>query len=159
MLDIELQSPFPTEHYGLLWKWMAEYPANNSDDFSPKTYVGFQVDMDLRQEREDVFLVLYEGKPVGAIGYTPMTPHAGMMHGILFSKSVHGKGVAKQAMQMFMAKVFASGVAKISASYYEHNKRVGRFLESLGFKVEGLMINQTIQDSKPINMVLAAAFA
>lgn len=158
-MDIELVSPLPPEYYSLVWRWLGEHPANNQDDFSPKTYAGFQVDMDLRQEREDVFLVLSDGKPVGAIGFCPMTPHAGMLHGILFSKSVHGTGVAKRAMQMLMEKLFASGLQKISASYYQHNARVGRFLEKLGFRVEGLMVDQTLQDGRAVSMVLVAAFA
>jgi len=152
-------SEFPLDEVAILWKWLNDDRKCNFDDFGPRSYTEFYDEMSLRMETEDLFAVCADGSLIGAIGFHPINHHIGALHGICFAKRVHGTQITKKAMGMFLEKIFRSGIHKIQVSYFQDNIRVGRFLEKLGCVVEGLMIANTIQDGKPINMVLGAFFA
>lgn len=150
--------PFPLEELPLAWEWMNEFPAANIDDYGPKTYEEFKEQIIQRMRSEVICGVKYKGKLVGIIGYIPLNARYGMFHGICFSKAVHGKHICSEAVRTFIAKLFATGVDKISASYFAQNRRIRRFLKSLGAVDEGYLRKQTVQNGKYVDAILVAIF-
>jgi RimJ/RimL family protein N-acetyltransferase len=156
---LEIVSPFPREHYLLLWSWLNEFPLRNFDDYGPTDNFDLAVEMEARIQRgERTWMVSFEGKPVGAVGYKPVTDRMGYLHGICFTKSVHGKGIAKNALLTILDELFESGVDKIAAEYFVSNARVSNFLRGLGFIQEGYLRRATMQSGELIDKFLVARF-
>jgi RimJ/RimL family protein N-acetyltransferase len=153
-----LVSPFPAEAFPAVWTWLQEFPANNFDDYGPRTYETFQAAMQDRAAVERTWGVLHEGQPCGIIAYLPLSERLGIFHGICFAQSVHGKGIAKAAVRQVLDELFASGVFKVQAAFFADNLRVGRFLIGLGAVEEGLLRKQTMRDGIAIDMQLLAFF-
>jgi RimJ/RimL family protein N-acetyltransferase len=156
---IELISPFPPQHYPLLWKWLHEFPASNFDDFGPHTLEQFAAEMDRRAQDEQTWCVTLHGEPVGAIGYCRESGYHGHFNGICFARDAHGTGVAREAIRRVMESVWATGTQKVSAYFFAHNRRVLRFLLRLGAVREGVLKDHTLQDGKPIDVLAVAFFA
>lgn len=142
----------------LLWGWMNEYPRSNFDDYAPKTVEEFHDEILSRiQRREIICMALYNDEPVGCIGFAPITDRLGSLHGICFSKAVHGKGLAPFAVRRFLEKVFAAGkVEKIKASYFKDNMRIKKFLRAQGFVHEGTAMAETLRAGVATDMSLVA---
>jgi RimJ/RimL family protein N-acetyltransferase len=158
-MQIDLIYQFPEEFYQNAWCWLNENWAANFDDFSPKNYAEFEAHMRERVSNEEVWCVLADGAPVGIIGYLQLSPVKGLLRGVCFTKWTHGTPVTRQAVAQLLEKKFAEGTTKIGLAYFQKNIRVGRFMQRLGAKVEGLMIADTLQNGQPVNAVIAAFFA
>ncbi len=156
-MDITL-CPFPTESLSSAWKWMREFPDANLDDASPKTFAEFEAVMRQRMQVEALCGVRFKNKLVGIIGYLPISPRYGMFHGICFSQAVHGTGVAREAVRIFLARLFATGVDKIAAVYWADNIRIRKLLTGLGARDEGYLNRHTVRQGKPIDAYLVAFF-
>lgn len=157
-MSIELVCPFPESELHLAWEWMNEFPSYNMDDYGPKDFAEFREGMVKRMRGEIVCGVTYKDALVGIIGFAPITARFGMFHGICFSRAVHGKHICSKAVRTFMAKLFSIGVEKIGATYFADNRRVRRFLLSLGAKDEGYLSRQTVRKGKPVDTYLVAFF-
>jgi len=155
---LQLISPFPAEQYPLLWTWLHESKESNFDDYGPTTYQAFVEEMKDRSERELSWMATWNDKPVGFIGYAPVNLRLGSTHGICFTKEVHGKGVAYEAVSRIVEQLFASGVEKIQACYFASNLRVAEFLNKLGFYQEGYFVAQTVRNGNLEDMRLVARF-
>ena len=143
----------------LAWQWLREFPGSNFDDYGPRSKAEFAVSVAERvRGGELIVTVLADEQPVGLIGYMPITERLGSFHGICFAKRVHGTGVAKRAVEMFLADLFSAGVEKVVATYFADSVNVGRLLQSVGAVEEGLLRRQTLRDGKPIDMCLIAIF-
>lgn len=114
--------------------------------------------MEQRAAVERSWGVLVDGKLCGIVAYLPYTPRSGTFHGICLAKTVHGSGLAQRAVKDVLAELFASGVEKVSASFFAANQRVRKFLAGLGAVDEGLMKRHTLQHGTPIDMRLMAFF-
>jgi RimJ/RimL family protein N-acetyltransferase len=137
------------------WDWLQEFPQNNFDDFGPKNHAEFVAEIGHRRMcGERIWFAYVATEPVGIIGYAPLNSYCGTFHGICFAKEWHGKGVARAAVSKVIDEIFASGQQKISASFFDGNIRIYRFLLSLKFRTEGELKAQTLQGGKPVDMRL-----
>jgi len=153
-----LLSPFPASALPRAWEWLREFPANNFDDYGPRTLEEFLAVMEERASQEFTWGVLYEGELCGIIAFLPLTERTGTFHGICFTRSVHGKGIAKEAVGQVIEELFASGIQKIQAGIFADNIRVARFLTGLGAVEEGLLREQTMRGGIAVDMQLLAIF-
>jgi len=153
-----IYSPFPPADFPIVWRWLHEFPAANLDDFGPKDEADFIEMMHERAVKEKTWAVYHDGALCGIVSYLPVTKRDGMFHGICFTQSVHGKGVAKAAVYSVLQKLVRSGVDKVSAGFFADNPRVHRFLASLGGIDEGLLRRQTVRDGIEIDIRLIAFF-
>jgi len=141
----------------LLWKWLNEYPRANFDDSAPQMIEEFEVEMGRRLGRGEICMgALHNGKLVGCIGYAPVTHRLGSLHGICFSKDVHGTGVAAFAVKNFLKMLFAGKVEKVFATYFHDNLRIKKFLRKQGFVHEGTLVDHVVRGGKVTTMSLVA---
>jgi RimJ/RimL family protein N-acetyltransferase len=141
----------------LLWKWLNEYPRANFDDGGPQMIEEFEVEMGRRFQRGEICMgALHNGKLVGCIGYAPVTHRLGSLHGICFSKDVHGTGVAAFAVKNFLKMLFTGKVEKVFATYFQDNTRIKKFLRKQGFVHEGTLIDHTVRGGRVTTMSLVA---
>ncbi len=157
-MSFSLVSPFPPGELPLAWAWLHEFPANNFDDYGPTTYAEFAEEMERRGGAEQTWGIMAAGHLCGIVAYLPYTPRSGTFHGVCFTRSVHGTGIPRAAVRAIADEIFASGVEKISASFFASNLKVHRFLAGLGAVDEGLMRQHTLQGGIPIDMRLVALF-
>ena len=156
---IELISPFPSECLTYAWAWLRESPECNFDDYGPRSFETFFLEMKRRADGgERSWGVRRDGELVGIIGYLPITERWGSFHGICFTREVCGTSTTRLAVARVIHELFDSGVEKISACYFADNYRVGRFLADLGAVEEGYLRRQTLRDGKPLDMRLVAIF-
>jgi RimJ/RimL family protein N-acetyltransferase len=137
-MAISLISPFPAEHIHLLWGWMCEDRLASFDDSGPRSLDEFRHHMACRvNDGQEIWEVLKDDVPVGAIGYAETAKGIGMFKGICFTKSVHGTGVAREAVSRVLEKAFSEGVGIVYARYFASNTKIARFLAR--FAAERLM--------------------
>jgi RimJ/RimL family protein N-acetyltransferase len=151
---------FPSDRYTHAWLWLNQDPRANFDDYAPPTLELFRRDMDARRDRGERFFGVWDdgGRLVGIVGYRPMAPHWGMLAGVCFDESVHGKPITRAGLRAVLEHIFASGPDKILAWYFAHNGRVRRFLAALGAVDEGFLRKQTQQFGQSVDMYLVAFF-
>lgn len=178
----KIVTPFPAHHLELIFTWAMEYPSANLDDYAPKTskecLQALQYRFGVRDEdgtavggendNPERSWAIYVGegpaypydgtKPCGLVGYLPMTPRLGVLHGILFSQGKIGREDRRAALGQIISELFGSGVEKISASYFASNRKVHKFLEDLGFIPEGIFRKHTLQNGVPIDLIQVALF-
>ena len=146
-------APFPAESLGDLWAWCNEYPKANFDDFGPNTSQDLRALWGLRIAAGYKLIGVTVGdKFVGAIGFQPSTSGVGRLCGICFSKGVHGKGVAKQAVTAVLAALWAEGYRKVTAEYLVTNHRISHFLVKLGAVQEGYFKAETMQSGRAVDV-------
>lgn len=139
----------------LLWKWLMEFPCSNFDDYGPKTEEEFHAHIVRRlNQRELCIAVLQNDTLIGCIGYRPMTDRLGTLHGICFSKEVHGTGAAPFAVHKFLETLFAGKVERVMASYFQDNLRIKKFLRKQGFVHEGTLMDHTLRGGRVTNMAI-----
>lgn len=141
-----------------MWAWMQEAPDLNLDDSGPQTAEAFADELTRRLHTEWVWGVTWQDQPVGAIGVALPTARVAWFHGIVFTQAVHGLGVSQTAVLDVLGGLWDLGVAKVSASYFADNVRVGRFLSRLGAQPEGLLKQQTTRHGQPVDLQLVAFF-
>jgi len=150
--------PFPAASLPDAWRWLQQAPRCNFDDYAPRNLEQFLETMVERQKAERIMGAELDGKLVGIISYVPVTERTGMLHGVCFTKSVHGKGAAAAAMAKLFEFLEGMGVRKVSASYFADNGRARRFFSKLGAVDEGHLKAQTLRGGAPVNMRLVAFF-
>jgi RimJ/RimL family protein N-acetyltransferase len=150
-------SPFPVEWGVHLYGWMREdWDANVSDE-GPQTLDDVTAELMQRQGVEQTWGAVNDlGQPVGFVGYAPVNHETGMLHGVCFAKAVQGTGVAATALTAVLVELARQNVRKVSASYFEDNQRVRRFLQRQGFVDEGFLVNQTRRHGVLTSMYLVA---
>lgn len=153
-----LVDPFPIHQFPLVWQWLNEFPLANFDDYGPKTEREFVTEMLRRAEYEAIVGVESAGELVGAIGYLPLSPRSGCLHGICFTSKTHGTGLPFHAVRAFLESHFTSGVDKISASFNADNRRMYQLAQRLGAVEEGYLRRQTMRGGKPLDKYLIAFF-
>ncbi len=132
--------PFPLDHAPLLWAWMNEVGDQNLDDSGPKNASELRAHLERRLAAgEELWEVLADGKPIGAIGYIRVTAELGRFHGICFTKEVHGSGIPFQAVVEVLRLVFARGTECLETYFFADNMQVIKFLKKLGFEDAGLI--------------------
>ena len=154
-----ITSPFPLELVPLAWQWLQEFPQANFDDYGPQTFNQFEPHMQWRVTTERTWAVFKEGQPCGVVGYAPITPRLGALHGICFAKGLCTRDEKREAVRLILRELFDSGVAKICATFFADNSKIGPFLSDLGALEEGYLRQHTLRDGQPINMVQVAIFS
>jgi RimJ/RimL family protein N-acetyltransferase len=145
-------APFPLKDIRLLWEWLLEEPACNFDDNGPTNIHEL---LELVRWRINDGELLWETRlgnnPVGAVGYRQLDPDTGVFRGIVFARSVHGKGIAKEAVSKVLKTAFDSGTKIVRAEFFASNKRIQRFLEKLGGTVSDYITCGSMQNGIPID--------
>lgn len=154
-----LETPFPDRALDLAWYWLQHDQHANFDDYGPRDFNAFEVEMRRRLAAgERTWGVREHRDLVGIIGYLPITPRLGTFHGICFDSLVHGSGIPQESVRAVLAQLWSAGVEKVCASYFMHNLRVHRFLKGIGAIEEGVFRAQTLQNGKPVDMRSVALF-
>jgi RimJ/RimL family protein N-acetyltransferase len=170
-------TPFDPEHLEDLWSWLQQYPLANFDDYGPKDYKAFSLEMcgRWRVTDEDGTAIGFcdacayyrpaerswgildsSSELCGCIGFLPFTPRSGTFHGIVFGKGrlTHDEKIA--AVREILAELRAAGLERIEASFFAHNLKIARFLSELGFEHEGTKVSHTLQDGMPVDFTMMA---
>jgi RimJ/RimL family protein N-acetyltransferase len=156
---IEILPDFPQENYRELWDWMNVNPDMNFDDYSPKSYTGFILEVRERIIHGEAMLgVRVDGKLAGFVAVNRSTPQVGMFHGICFAPEVVGKGIARQAVGMILDKELAMR-PKMMAFYFGHNAKMQKLTDRLGAFREARFFKQTTQHGKPVDLIGVAFYA
>ena len=150
---------FPLERLPELWAWLGQFPENNFDDAGPRSLEEFEAEMRRRLASGQWLLgVAADGRLVGAIGFECLAPYLGMFRGIVFDRSVHGAGIAAQAVRAVLERAFRTGIEKVSALYFADNKRIDGLLIKLGAIDEGLLRKHTRRNGQPVDVRVGAFF-
>jgi RimJ/RimL family protein N-acetyltransferase len=151
--------PFPPADVEKLWAWMHEYPKANFDDSAPPSLEVFKLQMLSRASvGQKLIEVQVSGEPVGAIALQKLSPTTAQFRGICFTKSVHGTGVARLAVETVLMALWAEGIEKVSADYMADNRRIRQFLARLGAVDEGYFKGETRRNEKPVDVRRVAIF-
>ena len=151
--------PSVSEAWGQrIWTWLREEPEANFDDFGPQTFVAFMADREALRGQERVWGVVCNGEPCGYIQFLPITPRLGTMH-LCFAKSVHGQGIAVEAMQQIRDEVIADGVEKLLITFFADNLRAEHFCRRFGAVDEGLFRRHTRTNGRLRDVRVMAIFA
>lgn len=151
-MTVSLVAPFPPAHVPILWSWMSEHKTSNFDDGGPKSALDLGAMLQQRaQDGEHQWEVRVDGVPVGFIGYRQLDPTLGAFRGIVFTSSVHGSGVARNAVSQALQGAFAGTTKRVRAEYFANNRRIERLLEKLGGKVIGYIPCGSMQNGIPID--------
>jgi RimJ/RimL family protein N-acetyltransferase len=159
-LRTEIEVRDITNHdYLLVWGWLIEDQDSNMDDFAPQTFVQFRSLMDEKISYGDRYWIVEAGgAAIGIIGVGATNHHTATFRGICFTFPVHGTGIPLQAVRTVMDRLFERGFAKIKAQFFADNIRVDRFLKKCGSVTEGYLKNETLRNSKPVDMKLVAFY-
>lgn len=132
--DLHLVTPFPLSHSQWLWILLNEFPLQNLDDTSPRGPQAFAQEIHRRQNSggETIWEVVWNGEPIGVIGYCPLSPDAAVFHGIAFARKHHGTGRPLEAVKMALEQIFMRGIETVIAAYFADNIPVHKFLKKLG---------------------------
>lgn len=152
--------PYPAEQLDKMWAWLHEFPKSSFDDSTPADdFDLFRLIM-LGKAKAGQKLIAAElaGDLVGAIAFKGMTSKHGKFGGIVFSKEVHGMGVAFYAVNAVLAACWAEGYEVITANYFADNHRVHAFLKKLGAVNKGYRIAETTRNGKPVDVRDVAFF-
>lgn len=152
MLTVLEQWP---EDYETMYQTLQEFPQNNFDDFGATTTEEFTTEMIRRKEYgERLFIVRCNCFIIGYIGCRRVSSKKAIFHGICFAKEFHGKGLAKQALDEVIERIFDSGVTELYASFFAHNEKIYNLLKSLGAEDYGYKPKYTSQGGQAIDMRL-----
>jgi RimJ/RimL family protein N-acetyltransferase len=151
--------PFPRESLPLAWSWLDEFPLANFDDYGPATEEAFCLEMARRLAAGESLLgVKLDGELVGFLGYATISPRLAAMHGICFTKRVHGSGIAAWAVNELIETLYQCGVEKLSAHYFADNEKIRRLLAKCGAHDEGLLRIHTLRQGVPLDLRLVAFY-
>lgn len=143
-----------------LWGWLQDNHRANFDDYGPVTIDELY---EILRERTSVGTVFHvvETPECGMVGVFGMNVEKGVAHfdGLSFDPRFHGKGIAHQTVEHVLTDYFNQGVRKVAAVVFSSNLRALRFFERLGFRVEGVLEQATLQNGQPIGMTQLALFA
>ncbi len=141
-----------------LWEFLLEFPKHNFDDGGPRTFEQFERAMAERVAHEILVAFDRDEAFIGATAYRPFTPRSGVLHGMCFSRAVHGTGLATEAMRGFLDSLFRDGAEKVSVQLHADNVRAWRFFKKLGFVQEGLFRAHTTRAGRLIDLRIIALF-
>jgi RimJ/RimL family protein N-acetyltransferase len=157
--QIELREPFPEEAWPLVWGWTQSFRDQITDDSSPTNldqFVEHQIAKSLRMR----IWAVYRGSAVGdelggMIAAEPISPCAVSAH-FIFKKSFWGSKTTIPACNQAIEHLFADdrGTLKISGLVFSHNHAVRGILTRLGFAVEGIFRDHTLQQGKPASVTV-----
>lgn len=101
------------------------------------------------------FIVLYDGNPIGIIHMSIDRYQIGCLHGGMLPEYANGLGrKAYKSVKKFIQFAFENfKIRKIKAEIPTYNRKAERILLGMGFKKEGLFLEQTIRNGKPENVV------
>ena len=159
-LDQMSLAPFPPEAHSLLWDWMHEFPKANFDDTRPADLDAFLTRLYAGALNGDKLIGVMLGDAwVGAIGIGMKSDRTAQFKGICFTRSVHGTGIAKLAVQGVISALWTdSNILKIDAAYFADNRRIRHFLKKLGAVDEGYRKAGAWRDGKPLDVREVAFF-
>jgi RimJ/RimL family protein N-acetyltransferase len=151
--EIRLVEPFPVWAWPLAWEWLKPVRGRVCDDFSPKTLAEF-VEYSIGVQRRARTFAVYRGAELGGVIVSEqVSPVLASIH-ILFSRSMRG-AAAREASRIACQKLFSdSQTRKLYGTILERNRLAVALALRVGFKVEGLMEANTLQEGNPAGVVL-----
>jgi len=157
-MTLHLVEPFPPSWVPRLWCWLHECPESNFADDAPTTFAAFATEIEQRQRLERTWGIVVDDEPAGYIGYLPITTRLGSLHGICLAGAVCHRGLGKIALTQALESVWASGVEKVCATFFNDNLAVSAMLRRVGFCEEGLLVDHVVRDGQPVSMRIVAMF-
>lgn len=135
-----------------------EAESQNFDDMGPRNITELTRQIGQQEALGDVITeVIYQGNPVGAVGYLEVTPELGTFRGIVFTKAVHGTGVPFAAVAMVLEDAFNNGTRKVFSKSFEDNIAVCKFLKKLGAQdEEGIDAGHTTRGGAAVKWTVAS---
>jgi diamine N-acetyltransferase len=138
---------------------------NNIDDslsfFSDYPLYDFEHIKWLNKKEKDIDMIIeYKSSKVGRIRISNIDyRNRKCEFGIHIHKDYRGKGIAYKASQMLLEYVFNKlPIRKVYLHTLEDNKAAVKFFRKLGFKEEGIFIDEIYKDGKWRNMIRMAIF-
>ena len=132
---------------------MQDAPEKNLDDRSSTNEADFIIELFRRlQDGERIYgLYLRDGTgPIGGLGYAPVTPDHGWLHGICLSPAYQRKGYGNRALMTLEQMLTDEGVSKVSAAYYADNDGVRRLFARNGFLTQGRITGDVTRNGQPV---------
>lgn len=136
---------------------LSKYKNVLSDDYSSECFDDF-----LKEVVPHLYVGLKDREFVGFVYLSDWRGNRDKLHSctmtVCIEKKFWGK-TAREISRAFIGRIFKSyGLYKLKAEVFEHNKNVGNFLLSLGFKKEALLEGETFKNGKLINLVIYSVF-
>lgn len=152
-MNVSIQSPFPDYAVPRLWAWAQEFRKAVADDFGPQTLAQFMEEWARRSVTGKTWAVERDGEIGGVIVFEPLTPAVGTIH-VMFAKRFWGSDTTIAAIRAALVEIFAGGWHKVSVCVFAHNSQVLKLAKELGARREGTLREHTVQDGKPVDMVM-----
>lgn len=136
---------------GLLDGWVADADGRF---FLLSTASGRTQDVDalVRNEHNLVGMVLFEGRPVGAVAYLDFDAdqRRAELRKIIGETALRGRGLAREAAELWVGYgLGALGLQKIYLNTLVTHIRNIKLNEEIGFRVEGILRNEVRVDGEP----------
>jgi L-phenylalanine/L-methionine N-acetyltransferase len=142
-----------------VWALLLQDPAANFDDDGPRSYEEFESWMLQRVQVEEIAVCELGEALAGVMAYRAVSERLAALHGICFDRSLHGRGIAGEAFQRFLASIWAKGFRKVAITHFADNARVAAFLARQGAVEEGLLRAHASRGGQEIDVRIAALFA
>lgn len=142
-----------------VWALLLQDRQANFDDDGPRTYEEFEAWMLDRVQVEEIAVCELGEALAGVMAYRAVSERLAALHGICFDRSLHGRGIAGEAFQRFLAGIWARGFRKVVITHFADNARVAAFLAKQGAIEEGLLRRHACRGGTEIDVRIAALFA
>jgi RimJ/RimL family protein N-acetyltransferase len=142
-----------------VWALLLQDPQANFDDDGPKTFEEFEAWMLQRVQVEEIAVCELGEALAGVMAYRAVSDRLAALHGICFDRSLHGRGIAGEAFQRFVAGIWEKGFRKVMATPFADNQRIERFLQKQGAVEEGLLRGHGTRGGQEIDYRIMALFA
>lgn len=150
--EIRLVEPFPVWAWPLAWEWLRPVRSRVCDDFSPQTLSAF-VEYSIGMQRRARVFAVYRGAELGGVIVAEqVSPVLASVH-VLFSRSMLG-AQALEAFRKACRGLFEAGARKLIGTILANNPLAVAFAKRAGFKIEGHMEANTLQEGRPSSIVL-----
>jgi RimJ/RimL family protein N-acetyltransferase len=154
-VDIVLK-PWDPQDWPIAFLWLEQAWHFVADDFAPKDLDSFVY---VKQAQEALNVGVHiNGTLGGLLIYVPMSPIVCAGH-CVFRRSFWGRHITVPALEAGMQFAWRLGYRKIEASCFEDNRAMIALLDRAGAIYEGKLINHTLRNGKPINMLQYALLA
>ena len=135
-----------------IWEWVQAEPTLHMTDDSPSTLEEFQEYLKFHRHCGIKFFCVHEGDDlVGMVGARHIDHKHAMFAGIVFAPEVRGTGLAAKVVSKI---VLGLKYREVFARFFEHNKRVEKFLLKLGFRPATLDLvglpEEVLQKGEPV---------
>jgi RimJ/RimL family protein N-acetyltransferase len=155
MVTIE---PLESRSFGVVARWLSSGDLNEwlTSEWRGRAIEPALIAIAVRNKRNRLFLVRYDGEPCGLVGLADMDPvdHVAMVWYALGEPALGGRGVITNAVRHLVQLAFSQlDLQALYAWIMEDNDRSRRVLEKTGFREAGRLRLATRHGDRQIDRV------